>query len=126
MIQPITKELIEKIVINMATEGGYSIDLKTGVDNFETGYFVAIDDTEETHPVYKGTLIRTFIKQFIVKNWDLLDQSNKVLGLWIENGKIYADVSTLYETQTEALTIGRLAGQLAIFDNASKTAINLN
>lgn len=126
MIQPITNDLIEKIVINTIQNGGYSIDLKTGVDNSETGYFVAIDNTEDTTSVYKGTLVRTFIKAFIVKNWDILDRSNKVLGLWIENGKMYADVSTFYGSITEALTVGRLAGQIAIYDNANNEAINLD
>ena len=122
---PITNKLIEKIVVEMAQNGGFSIDLTTGKYEFNSGFFVAIDNTEQTSPVYKGTQTRTFIKNFIVQNWDVLKLPHKVLGLWIENGKIYVDVSTLYDSEEAAYNIGKYAGQLAIYDNASKKTITI-
>lgn len=125
-MQPITNELIERILLSTIKDGGFSIDLKTGVHNFESGYFVAADNTEKTHSLTKGTTIRAVIKNFIVENWGLLKEANKVLGLWIFDGKIYLDISTLYASKTDSLTAARVANQLAIWDNKNKVEIKID
>lgn len=40
-------------------------------------------------------------------------------GLWVENGKIYIDVSECVEDRTEALQIGRARSQISVFDWAT-------
>ena len=121
----VNNKRIESILTNALNNGGYSISLKDSNDSFNSGYFVSIDETEIIIDLSKGTQTRQAIKNFIFKNRNLLNESNKVLGLWINKGQLYIDVSTQIKSLKLALTCGLLHNQKAIFDNETKTEINV-
>ncbi len=122
----IDTDLLEKIVVKTVMDGGYSINMSTKKDSFDSGYFVSLDKTEVRVSIYKGTLLRGVIKEFLIANSDLLSAPDKVLGLWVDEGFIYVDVATLIESFVTARDVAITNEQLAIYDNYNKKTIYLN
>lgn len=55
----------------------------------------------------------------------ILKRENRFLGLWLDNGILYIDVSYKIKDKLVALELARLNEQLAIFDNSTKQVINV-
>lgn len=93
--------------------GGVTITLDGDVP--QNGYVVAKrKDTEAFKPMeeWKAEDIDVYINEHA----DLLDADNAHLGIWVDDGKVYMDVSTVLPDKTEALITARNADQIGIFD----------
>lgn len=50
-------------------------------------------------------------------------QEDEFLGLWVDEGYIYIDISIRVEQKSEALKLGKELNQISIFDWQNKTCI---
>lgn len=106
-------------------DSGFSIDVKTG-QTPQSGYMVSIfpDREEKQH-------IMTFdveaLNRYIVANIDLLLQPGAYLGGWHDpaDDTVYLDVSVKSDNLVDAVLTARKHGQLAIYDIANGTSINV-
>jgi hypothetical protein len=53
---------------------------------------------------------------FLEKNAKVLDKPGAKLGVWVDKGTAFLDVSTVVETEEEAVKLGREHDQLAVFN----------
>lgn len=106
-------------------DGGFSIDLTTG-ENVSEGYAVAIHpDREQVIPVEDVTM--SSLISYALDNMDLLAKPGHVFGAWHdpESGKVYLDVSTVRTDRAEALELAREHNQLAVFDFATLSSVDV-
>lgn len=64
----------------------------------------------------QDTLNEDDLRKYFVNNLDLLSENNHFMGVWVDNGKYYLDVSIFETNETKAKEIARNAKQLAIFN----------
>ena len=107
------KALAEKAKILTEKNGGVTINLEGDIP--ETGFaFSRNKDTEFVKPMDKWTI--DDIERYVDQNFDLLQDDNAFLGVWVDEGKVYTDVSTVLPDKVGALVEAKNADQLAIFD----------
>lgn len=96
--------------------GDVTISLKGDIPT--DGYSVATSkDTEKSIPqedFEKDPVSAT--KQYIKDNLTQLKKSGVNLGTWIDNGKVYFDVPSVFTDKTAAVKAAQKADQLGIFD----------
>lgn len=112
----------DELVSRLEDEGGFSYDMVR--DEFPSkGYAVSpFKEREVVHPYEKGkTLDQVF--NYADANADILTQEDAVFGGWVEDGKVYFDVSILAETPEKAGEIAKAHGQRAYFDLAKKETV---
>lgn len=85
--------------------GGATLNQQGLAVSYKTGYQVSERDVAIL-PVYKLTL--KFIKSLMAPN--------KFVGVWIENGKAYVDISERIATKQRALEVGKERNQISIYD----------
>lgn len=93
------KETLKQIINN----GGGNLKAWQPV-NYSSGYMVAIED---------GTIIDIKDIDSII---NYIDSVNGSCGLWVNDGKLYIDISINIESLDEALKIAIEKNELAIFD----------
>lgn len=104
------KELIKNIYRNTIVDNGSSTNLKG--EKAQNGYMISIKDCSIVE-VNKFSV--KVLEKIIKQNQDLLQKGN-YLGTWIDNNKVYIDISTRLEKLDEALQLGIENKQLGIFD----------
>ena len=93
--------------------GGVTISLKGEIPT--KGFSVATSKlTEQTVPQDQFTSADT--AKYVQKNWSALQQGNNYLGLWVDNGKVYLDVPSVFDNKVDAVKAAQAADQLGIFD----------
>lgn len=97
---------IKKITLKAIKENG-GATLNDGCKEvcYKTGYQVSERDVAIL-PIYKLTL--KFIKSLV--------EPHKFVGIWIENGKAYVDISERITAKNRALEIGKERNQISIYD----------
>jgi hypothetical protein len=70
-------------------------------------------------------LCATVLSEYIIDNADELSSEHSFVGLWIDNGMVYLDVSVKYDDLETACYVGIINDQKAIYDNANAVAIHL-
>lgn len=105
---------VQRIVWRIRTgrASGYTINVDTGATPTD-GYVVSREGCEQTVSVEDLT---THWLRAYVDAHPALHEPNAYLGLWVADGKVYADVSEHVASLTHAVAYGRSRGQLAIFD----------
>jgi hypothetical protein len=106
-------------------DGGFSIDVKTG-QSPQSGFMVSIyPEREQKEHIL--TFSATTLNQYITDNIDLLLQSGAFLGGWHDpdDDTVYLDVSVKTDNLVDAVLMARKHGQLAIYDIAGGTSINV-
>ena len=104
--------------------GGVSYNITTGDYNPTDGYMVSLPGYETT--LFPDDLSEQVIKDYILKNIEFLaNSSDYYLGAWIENNRVYLDISVKINDLYEACYAGIVNEQLAIYDNANAVAIHL-
>lgn len=101
--------------------GGVSYNFTTGDSNPTDGYMVSLPGFEMTFDIVEEQTI----KDYITKNLHDLVDNNAYFGAWVDQDKIYFDVSIKIDDLYEACYSGIVNEQLAIFDNANAVAIHL-
>ena len=97
---------IKKITLKAIKEnGGATLNCQGLAVSYKTGYQVSERDVAIL-PTYKLTL--KFIKSLI--------SPNKFVGVWIESGRAYIDISEHIAAKRHALELGKERNQISIYD----------
>lgn len=110
-----------KIIEQAIQNGGISYSINNGDCNPSSGYMVSVLGCETKVDLINLDLVVRFIKH----NIDLLSDSKSYLGIWLNDGVWYLDVSCNYETLGSAIIEGTKNKQLAIWDCENATEIKL-
>ena len=102
---------------------GGSYNITTGESNPTDGYMVSLPNNELV--IDADDLCATVLSEYIMTNIEELCSDKSFVGLWIDNGKAYLDVSVKYNDIEAACYVGILNDQKAIYDNANAVAIHL-
>lgn len=100
-------------------KGGATLNYKGRQLNFKEGYQVSLKDLY----IFNLKDIDAILKA-INKQLDKLS-FNDNLGLWVDEGKIYIDLSFNIKQFKRAVEIGKLYNQISIFDWSTKKCIFL-
>lgn len=114
-------ENIKNIIENIKENGGgtYNKDLKS--INAKRGYMVSLQGYERKCKTEEE------IKKAIKENMEIIKGLDSAyLGAWIDEGIIYIDVSILVENKEDALELGKVNNQLAVYDLKSNESIYLS
>ena len=102
---------------------GGSYNITTGEYNPTDGYMVSLPNNELV--IDADDLCAIVLSEYIMTNIEELCSDKSFVGLWIDNGKAYLDVSVKYNDIETACYVGILSDQKAIYDNANAVAIHL-
>lgn len=114
---------LQKFLSEALKNNGGSYNITTGEYNPTDGYMVSLPNNELVINV--DDLCATTLSEYIINNADNLSSDESFVGIWINNGKAYIDVSVKYNDLEEACYMGLNNNQLAIYDNANSVAIHL-
>ena len=102
-MRTITESTIETII----KDKGATINSKGEMVTFKTGYQVSKRDLIKIP-------VRDLTASIIINNLRCLSSSNEYLGLWIEDGLAYVDISCRIATKRDAMTMGKCLNQISI------------
>lgn len=114
---------LQTFLSEVLKNNGGSYNITTGEYNPTDGYMVSVPNNELV--INADDLCATVLSEYIINNADELSSGESFVGLWIDKGKAYIDVSVKYTDLEEACYIGILSNQKAIYDNANAVAIHL-
>lgn len=115
---------LQKFLSEALRNNGGSYNITTGEYNPTDGYMVSLPNNELVVDVC-DLLETDVLSAYIINNANEFSSDKSFVGLWIDNGKAYLDVSIKYNDLEEACYIGIISDQKAIYDNASAVAIHL-
>ena len=69
--------------------------------------------------------VKAQLKAYVRQHWDKIKSEGNFLGGWIDNGKLYLDISNVVKDKNEAIAKARKADQLAVFDLGRGETIQL-
>ena len=108
-----------KTLKQIIKNGGATISTKTKKQvNYKTGFQVSFCDCY--------TIELTDLNDILNKINKLLKENqnnNNFVGLWVENNKIYIDLSNRIKRKNVALIFGALKNQISIFEWSTKNCI---
>lgn len=65
------------------------------------------------------------VQLYLWEHVQILREDGVHLGTWVNDGKVYLDLTTVYRTQEEALQAARETNQLAVFNIFTKEEITV-
>lgn len=95
---------------DMLNQGGATLDAHLNPIDLKDGYVVSIHDVDKI-PI--ANLAE--ISMAMLKASNLAIDSGDNVGLWVDNGFVYVDVSRRYNTYMEAMQVAREKNQKAIY-----------
>ena len=111
------KNIIEEIKENRG--GTYNKELKS-IDA-KRGYMVSLQGYE------KKCKTEQEIEKAINENMEIVKKLDSAyLGAWIDEGITYIDISVLVENKSDAMELGKVNNQLAIYDIQNNESIYLS
>ena len=119
-IKPITMNLTKVLETAIANKG-ISYSISTGNYNVTTGYMVSIQGQEWKVSTINDDILKFYVKHHLNELWD----EDRFLGIWLNKGQWYLDVSVNVEDLDEALRLGKNNNQIAIWDCAKAEEIRL-
>ena len=97
------------------TEKNGGVTIKLNGDMPSSGFSVADNKlTEKMIPMEKADY--STVENYIRQNLEKLLESNRHIGLWVEDGKLYMDTPLVLKSKIQALNVARKADQIGIFD----------
>jgi hypothetical protein len=114
---------LQTFLSEVLKNNGGSYNITTGESNPTDGYMVSLPNNELV--IDANDLCATVLSEYIINNAEELSSNESFVGLWIDNGKAYLDVSVKYNDIEAACYVGILSDQKAIYDNANVVAIHL-
>lgn len=102
---------------------GITYHLYRGRACHRTGYYVSLKDYEETVPL--ALLTPKVIADYIQNNFSILDLPSAYLGIWVNNGITYLDISRRIRNKKEALGFGKREEQKTIWDCKNQKALEV-
>ena len=98
-----TRATIKSIVKN----GGATINQKGERVTLKSGYQVSKQDLVIV-------AVENFTKELLKKLILKLSCRGEYLGVWVDNGQVYIDISCRIATKTKAMTVGKQLNQLSV------------
>jgi hypothetical protein len=117
----ISPDLLSAIVTSIRNFGGYTVDLLTGVSP-ASGFCVAYDKHTE-HVVSESADLGAAVLSYIAQYDDWSEPVH--LGAWVDDGLVYLDRPLVLDNLDRAISIGKSAAQLAIYDIAAGETVYL-
>ena len=108
------KKLINEIIKN----GGATLTSTLESAELKNGYMVSEVGAEKVFGLDKVEEIEKTLIEYAEKI-----TSNEYVGAWVDDGKLYIDISKHYKSKKQALRVGADNKQLAIFDIANAESI---
>ena len=68
---------------------------------------------------------KEILKNFIESKLELLQNKNYCVGTWMDDGKVYLDISENIKNKNKAIFKGKINKQIAIFDLSSFESVYL-
>lgn len=112
---------INKIMEEIRSNNGITLNRHGVPVHHKEGYYVSVLGLE-TIPSKKDTLIRLKIRKYLSS---IEESYFYYLGIWINNGKCYLDISIHINDKWRAKYIGKLFSQKSIYDCKRGRAITL-
>lgn len=94
-----------------------------GEDVPTSGYLVGGAGTE--HVIGSDQFTPDSVQAFINQNRAQLFSKGFYLGTWIEDGRVYLDVSEHHDSYENAYALGQSRSEKAIWDIARKTSVHI-
>ena len=111
-------EEVKRIIKN--GEATLTSELKQA--ELKRGFMVSLEGAESQ---VKGDDYQAIIKAIKEKQTIIKDNKDLYIGLWLDNGIMYVDISINIEDRAEALEFGKKNKQLAIYDLTNNDSIYL-
>ena len=111
--------IITKIKIDTLKNGGGSFSIFHN-EIADKGYMCSIKDVVI---IELEDFNFSILEDIIEKNFSLLTKKNHYLGTWIEDKKVFIDISKNYKNKNYCLKIAKKLNQLAIFDLNTFTSV---
>lgn len=108
------KKLIKEIIKN----GGATLTSTLENADLKNGYMVSEVGAEKTFTLDEVEEIEKTLIEYAEKI-----STNQYVGAWVDNNKLYIDISRHYKSQKQALKVGADNKQLAIYDVANAESI---
>lgn len=108
------KKLIEKIIKN----GGATLTSTLEDADLKNGYMVSEVGAERVFGLDEVEEIEKTLIEYAEKI-----TTNQFVGAWLDDGKLYIDISRHYKSKKQALRVGADNKQLAIYDIANEESI---
>ncbi|MFT2017746.1 hypothetical protein ACMA1D_18180 [Streptomyces sp. 796.1] len=88
-----------------------------------SGFMVSLAGSERTFPVSRFTAneLSEYVRDYAYR----AAEESLFYGAWIDGGLVYLDLSVNVQDRSQAIALGRLESQLAIFDVANSEVISL-
>jgi hypothetical protein len=125
----ITLEYITKLVAAILSDGGITarldhLDTTIQADHApSTGYMVSLPGFEKVVPLHSFSILH--LSRYILTYGHHIVKPNRYLGAWVDDGKVYLDVSVNFSDRSTALAQGATWGQLAVWDVVNSTSIEV-
>jgi hypothetical protein len=117
-----TENQLKTIILN----GGASLNKQLEVVSVNTGYLVSIP-SKYTKVLTIDTDYATMLKAMQDMSSEInVDGSGAYVGLWVNDGKLYIDLSINFNDLQVALNIAREFKQIAIWDAVNGKEIKIN
>lgn len=114
--------LNNKMINEIIKNGGATLDVNFNDFNVSTGYMVSLYSYEVKIDINDIEAI----KKEIENKKEEAKKRNAYIGLWVENGLVYLDISKHIIDYNEALETARNNEQMAIYDLKNDKSIYLN
>lgn len=111
-------EDVKRIIEN----GGATLTSELKKADLKRGFMVSLEGAEVQ---IKGEDYQAIIKAIEEKQEIIKDNNNLFIGLWLDGGIMYVDISINIEDKTDALEFAKRNKQLAIYDLINNDSIYL-
>ena len=115
--------LNNKMIKEMIKNGGATLDVNYNNFNASAGYMVSLDGYEAKTDIDNIEAIK---KEIETKKEIAQKIKGAYIGLWVDNGLMYVDISKHIINYNRALEVARNNKQLAIYDLKNDKSIYLN
>lgn len=120
------KQVLEFIKQVATKYGGITLNHNGKVAKLNSGFSVSKKQYEKVYNSIESLDLETLNNYLLLAR--KINKTNKTykvwVGLWIDSGKLYLDISMNIENKGIAIQVARQEKQLAIFDNFNKVCIS--
>lgn len=111
----------KKLINDLKNNGGCTLGLKA-----KNGFMVSLLGYERKIKLEENTIKKT-LEEYQKIRKELIKQNykNVYIGMWVENGEIFFDISILIKDYAKALELGKNNKQLAIYNIEENKTIYL-
>ena len=116
----LTFNLFKQLKTEAQKNGGFTINGKGEKIALNSGYLVSVRQFERKYKTLKALTYNTLKKYLLIAQ-----KTGAFVGLWYDNGLYYLDISKHYINKQQALFIGYIEQQKAIFNLSDYKSIYL-